>query len=531
MDLFAEFLEIQMQVIDQMEERLLSLETNPDKAVSQELKRIIHTQKGEAGFLNLSDVEKICHLTEDLLENDMAYKNMDILFSVIDWLRKTNAWYRGDVQIEPEPVGSLFNSLKNIVFETAPKETAFEHDHGQRAEKALKTPALSENKLRQTIRVDSERLDRLIDMIGELVIAESMVVQSKEIRSVQSQELLKNIGQMDKITRTLHEAGLMLRMVPMKEIFQKMIRLVRDTSKKSGKNVLCHIQGEETELDKTLVDKIGEPLLHIIRNAVDHGIEDSESTRTTTGKSPQGNIYIRAFHKSGYVHIEIEDDGKGLDKNSILNKAKENGLITIDTPVSEQDIFSLIFEPGFSTAEKVTDLSGRGQGMNVVKDVVDSLHGQVDVSSIEGKGTVFIIKIPLTLAIIDGMIIRAGKERYVIPTLSIVTSCRLDEKNVTSLISKEKTILIHGRLIPLVDLCEWFNIEKPDSDFPSKLLIVVESGNRRIALSVDEIIGKQQIVIKNLPESFTHNPGISGAAIMPDGTVGLIVDVDRLTHI
>jgi two-component system chemotaxis sensor kinase CheA len=368
-------------------------------------------------------------------------------------------------------------------------------------------------------------------MIGELMIAESMVVQSKEIRAVRSQELLKNIGLMDKITRTLHEAGLMLRMVPIKETFQKMVRLVRDTAKKSGKTIQCNIQGEDTELDKTLVDKIGEPLLHIIRNAVDHGIEDSEQSRITSGKPPHGTIDIRAFHKSGFVHIEIEDDGQGLNKASIIQKAKENNLISDESQISDDDVFKLIFEPGFSTAEQITDLSGRGQGMGVVKDVVDSLHGQINCRSIEGKGCMFTLKIPLTLAIIDGMIVRAGKDRFIIPTLSIITSCRLETKSVTELISREKTILVQGRLIPLIDLCSWFEIEKDTSGKGPELMVVVENGARRIALAVDEIIGKQQIVIKNLGAGFKHSAGISGAAIMPDGTVGLIVDIDRLTHL
>lgn len=532
MELFAEFLELQTSVIDQMEDRLLTLERNPDPGTLQELKRIIHTQKGEAGFLNLADIEKLCHATEDLLESENAKGITDHLFSVIDWLRKTNSWYKGESQEQPDSVLPLVEALQTL----AQSQTiSLQQDKEPTSEKIStpsdKTVLSSETRIKQTIRVDAERLDKLIDMIGELMIAESMVVQSKEIRAVQSQELLKNIGQMDKITRTLHEAGLMLRMVPIKETFQKMVRLVRDTAKKSGKTVQCNIQGEDTELDKTLVDKIGEPLLHIIRNAVDHGIEDSEQSRITCGKPPHGNIDIRAFHKSGYVHIEIEDDGRGLNKASIIQKAKENNLISDESQINNDDVFNLIFEPGFSTAEQITDLSGRGQGMGVVKDVLESLHGQIECKSIEGKGCMFTLKIPLTLAIIDGMIVRAGKDRFIIPTLSIITSCRLETKSITGLINREKTILVQGRLIPLIDLCSWFDIEKDKSEKEPGLMVVVESGTRRTALAVDEIIGKQQIVIKNLGAGFKHNAGISGAAIMPDGTVGLIVDIDKLTHL
>lgn len=529
MELFGEFLEIQSSVIDQMEERMLAMERFPDKTHIQDLKRIIHTQKGEAGFLNLTDIENLCHAMEDLLENENLYGHMDLLFSVIDWLRKTNAWYKGESQEQPDSAHILCESIEKLARSLSEDQSAPTADE-KRPPVSGMASAPTESRVRQTIRVDAERLDRIIDMIGELVIAESMVVQSKEVRAIQSQELLKNISLMDKITRTLHEAGLMLRMVPIKETFQKMVRLVRDTSKKSGKSIQCNIQGEETELDKTLVDKIGEPLLHIIRNAVDHGIEDTEAERAARGKSPHGTIHIKAFHKSGYVYIEIEDDGKGLNRSSIIQKAKENGLVSHDDHLSEQDIFNLIFEPGFSTAEQVTDLSGRGQGMSVVKSVVDSLHGHIDCRSRDGQGCTFTFKIPLTLAIIDGMIVKAGKDRFIIPTLSIITSCRFQKDSVTSLISKERTILVQGRLMPLIDLCSWFNLEKDLSMKEPELMVVVEGGSRRIALLVDEIIGKQQIVIKNLGEGFKHSTGISGAAIMPDGTVGLIVDIDKLTH-
>ena len=522
-DLFAEFLELQTHVLHQMEELLLKVEQAPDMQAVEALKRILHTQKGEAGFLNLSDIEALCHATEDILNSDSVFQHTDFLFSVIDWLKKSNAWYKGESRDCPEPVRSLIDSISANT-DTKPYLT----DSIPADEKAP-IQETSETLIRQSIRVDTERLDRFIDMIGELVIAQSMVMQSKELQSVKSQELSNNLALMDKITRNLQEASLNLRMVPLKATFQKMERLVRDTAKKSGKSIRFTVQGEETELDKSLVDKIGEPLLHIIRNAVDHGIEESETVRTALGKPPHGTISLTAGHKSGYIHIEISDDGNGLNKASIVRKAKESGLLSDESQVHEQDIFHLIFEPGFSTAEAVTDLSGRGQGMSVVKQVLDSLHAHIDCHSVEGRGCTFILKIPLTLAIIDGMIVKAGKDRFIIPTLSIITTCRLEEKNVTTLISKEKTILVQGSILPLVDLCTCFGIEKDALIKSPDLMVVVESNTRRIALVVDEIIGKQQIVIKNIGDGFKHSPGISGAAIMADGTVGLIIDIDRLT--
>lgn len=532
MDLFAEFLDIQTTVIDQIEEKLLILENKEDPALLQELKRLFHTQKGEAGFMNLAQIERLCHVTEELLECDSLKGRTDLLFSVVDWMRKTNAWSKGENPDQPDFPHPLIESIENQTRSALNTlQPAMENPENSRQASVERAATPPETRMRQSIRIDAERLDRLIDMIGELVIAETMVVQSAEIRSISSQTLIKNIGQMDKITRSLHEAGLMLRMVPIKETFQKMIRLVRDTAKKSGKTVQCTIQGEETELDKSLVDKIGEPLLHIIRNAVDHGIESSEQERVLNGKTPHGTVHIKAFHKSGYVHIEIADDGKGLNRKAIIDKAKLSGLIHDESVLNDGDIYNLIFKPGFSTAKQVTDLSGRGQGMNVVKDVVESLNGQIDCRSEEGQGCVFILKIPLTLAIIDGMIVRAGHDRYIIPTLSIITSCALNTQNMTSLISKEKTILIQGKIMPLINLGEWLGLAPHGTNSQSKLMVVIESGSRRIALLVDEILGKQQIVIKNLGEGFKYSSGISGAAIMPDGTVGLIVDVDKLAQL
>ncbi|MBU1171555.1 MAG: chemotaxis protein CheW, partial [Proteobacteria bacterium] len=308
----------------------------------------------------------------------------------------------------------------------------------------------------------------------------------------------------------------------------KIARLVRDISKKSGKPIQCIIQGEETELDKTIVDKIGEPLLHIIRNALDHGIEGSSDQRLAKGKPAQGSLNIKAFHKSGNIHIEIEDDGRGLDKGSILKKAKDLKLVMDDVSLSERDIVNLIFEPGFSTASEITDLSGRGVGMSVVKTTIEALRGQVDVRSVEGKGCTFIIKIPLTLAIIDGMIVRTGENRFIIPTLSIITSSKIEPGSISTVINKGKMVDVQGHLIPLFKLSSL--LETHDSaQADSPLMVVVEGSNRRIALGVDELIGKQQIVIKSLGESLKNTPGISGAAIMPDGKVGLIVDIDKLT--
>lgn len=530
--LFNEFLELQTSALDQMEASLLAFEKTSDSEHIQNLKRLVHTQKGEAGFLGQRDVEMLFHGMEDFLDSDSVFVHSDLLFSAIDWTRKNNAWHKGYIEDQPEPPHTICQAFLDHASSLSDQA---EHKNEAGTDTLFpasgKIPMPAENLSRQTIRVETECLDRLIDMIGELVIAEAMVTQSKEIQAIQSQDLMKNIGRLNAVTRALHEACLTLRMVPLKDTFQKMERLVRDIAKKSGKLILCHIQGEDTKLDKTLVDQIGESLLHIIRNAADHGIEASQEERIARGKPAHGSIHIRAFQKNGYVCIEINDDGRGIDTASILQKARDTGRIRPDQTLAEQNIFNLIFEPGFSTAEKITDLSGRGLGMNVVKRVVESLQGHIACRSERGQGCTFTIKIPLTLSMIDGMVVKVDQERFIVPTLSIVTASRIDQSQVTKMISGEKTVLFQGRLVPILDLGLRFSTKKSESQTGSPgLMVVVESSSSRIALAVDDIIGKQQVVVKSLGLGMIQNPGISGAAIMNDGTVGLVLDIDRLTH-
>lgn len=549
MELFAEFLSLQTAILDKMETLILAIEQKHDQKAFAELKRMVHTQKGEAGFLALKDIERLCHGVEDLLESDPSGKHSEMLFSFVDWLRQAYSWYKGESREPPSVVDGLILALDQTSKEKSLPRISHDSEVNDDAGMSMdsfkpesdaqkkagplavqsRVPTKSTGShIKDSILVDTERLDRIIDMVGELVIAQSMVMQSHEIQTMASQELHRHLSQMDKITRGLQETSLSLRMVPIRSTFQKIARLVRDISKKSGKPIQCIIQGEETELDKTIVDKIGEPLLHIIRNALDHGIEGSSDQRLAKGKPAQGSLNIKAFHKSGNIHIEIEDDGRGLDKGSILKKAKDLKLVMDDVSLSERDIVNLIFEPGFSTASEITDLSGRGVGMSVVKTTIESLRGQVDVRSVEGKGSTFIIKIPLTLAIIDGMIVRTGENRFIIPTLSIITSSKIEPGSISTVVNKGKMVDVQGHLIPLFKLSSL--LETHDSaQADSPLMVVVEGSNRRIALGVDELLGKQQIVIKSLGESLKNTPGISGAAIMPDGKVGLIVDIDKLT--
>lgn len=385
--------------------------------------------------------------------------------------------------------------------------------------------------VKETVKVEADRLDRLLDLIGELVIAESMVTQSKEISQNISSDFSRQIRHLDKITRELQEMSTSLRMVPIRPVFQKMARLVRDLGRKSGKQVEFVSTGEDTELDKTVVDQIGDPLVHMVRNAVDHGIEASAQDRVNAGKTAHGTVQLRAFHKGGSIYIEIEDDGKGLDKEAILKKAIERGVVKENDQLTDREVHNLIFEAGFSTAKKVTDVSGRGVGMDVVRKNIEKLRGQVEIRSEKGKGSVFTLRLPLTLAIIDGMVIIVGQERYIVPTLTVVRSVKPTREDVETVLGKGEMLKMQGELLPLFRLNRLFGVNKGDEKIEDCIVLVVEDDGKQIGLLVDELLGQQQIVIKSLGSTLKDIQGISGGAIMPDGRVGLIVDVGGLVKI
>ncbi|MCK5684777.1 Hpt domain-containing protein [bacterium] len=379
--------------------------------------------------------------------------------------------------------------------------------------------------IRETIRVDADKLGMLIDTIGELVIAESMISQSPVVKSLKSTTLRNQLSRLEKISRELQEIGTSLRMVPIRDTFRKMARLVRDLSKKTGKTVKFLTVGEDTELDKSVVERIGDPLVHLLRNAMDHGIEKSSKDRESNGKFPTANIELRAFHREGSVFIEIEDDGRGLNREAIRAKAIEKGLIREEDIISERELDRLIFLPGFSTSKSVTDISGRGVGMDVVKNNIESLRGHLEVISTPGKGTLFSIKLPLTLAIINGMVICIGQERYIIPTLSVVRFIRPGEKDISTVMKKQEMIFLQGKYIQLIRLGNHFKVSGKIVDEPTRgLIVIVEADGVQIGLLADKLVGQQQVVIKNLGKMFEGIDGIAGGTIMPDGKVGLILD-------
>ncbi|MFO1003281.1 MAG: chemotaxis protein CheA [Planctomycetaceae bacterium] len=377
----------------------------------------------------------------------------------------------------------------------------------------------------ETVRVDRERLDKMINQIGELVIGTSMVEQdwSRFHPDTESAALV----QLGKIVRDLQEMSLSLRMVPIAASFQKMTRIVRDLSHRLGKQIHLETEGEDTELDKTVVDQIGDPLLHMVRNSVDHGIELPEE-RIAAGKPPEGTICLKAYHQGGNFIIEIQDDGKGLDRDRILRKAIERGIVSESDDLSDEDIYGLIFSAGFSTAEQVTDVSGRGVGMDVVRRNVEALQGSISIRSQKGKGCRMIVRLPLTLAILDGLLVRVSSDSYVVPLLSVVESIKPNSSDIQKVMGKGEVITLRGEIVPLLRLDRILSLQRNHGNADDGLLVIVEDQGRKYALVVDELLGQQQVVIKNLETNFQKVPGVAGATILGDGRVALILDINGI---
>ena len=376
----------------------------------------------------------------------------------------------------------------------------------------------------QTVKVDTIKLDGLVDMVGELVIAQSLVESNEKIRNLKDQKIIRDLSHLARITSELQRTAMSLRMVPIRQTFQKMIRLVRDLSRKSGKQVELTMSGEDTEIDRNMVEAIYDPLVHMVRNSVDHGVEMPD-VREQADKPREGRVHLRAFHQGGNVVIEINDDGKGLDKDRILAKGIERGLVSPDETLNDHAIFNLIFQAGFSTADKITDVSGRGVGMDVVKKAIEKMRGKVEVNSKLGQGSTITIRLPLTLAIIDGMIVRVGDNRYILPTVAIHESFRPGKDDYHTVKGQGEMIKVRDNLLPLVRLDDILGSVGAVSDPSEALVVVVENEGERRCILVDEVLGKQEVVIKSLGERLKYVRSLAGGSILGDGRVGLILDV------
>ena len=542
-----DFLDESSEHLEAAEASLLILEENPDaeEPVNRAF-RAFHTIKGVAAFLDLDAIEKLSHRAENLLDTArgdgprLGGERMDTALAAVDMLHRLHddvmrAAAADGILREQEGYDDLIANLDRLTGarrrepESGRSSGLFVLNPIEKGEPDSSAGNSARNAgkvvVREAVRVDAGRLNKLVEALGEMVIAEAMVSHAGELRKNISSGLRGHLDNLDKISRELQEIGLSLRMMPVRPVFQKMNRLARDLARKTGRPVELTISGEDTELDRAVVDKISDPLVHMVRNAVDHGIEADVAERKAAGKPETGRIELRAFHRGGNICIEIADDGRGLDRDAILAKAVSRGLVGAGDELEDREIYNLIFEPGFSTAEKVTDVSGRGVGMDVVRRNIESLRGSVEIDSRRGEGSTFSILLPLTLAIIDGMVLKVGTELYIVPTLAMVRLVRPEPGEVSGLIGRGEILDFEGRMIPLLRMSDLFGVDGLAVDSRDGVVVVVEDGSRRVGLLADSLIGQQQIVIKSLGESIQGTPGLAGGAILSDGRVAPILDV------
>ncbi|HNG81282.1 MAG TPA: chemotaxis protein CheW [Burkholderiaceae bacterium] len=380
-----------------------------------------------------------------------------------------------------------------------------------------------------TIRVSVEKVDQLINLVGELVITQAMLAQnSRDLDPVVYQQLVAGLNDLDRNTRDLQEAVMSIRMIPMSTVFSRFPRMLRDLASKLGKKVELVTQGEATELDKGLIEKITDPLTHLVRNSCDHGVE-MPAERLAKGKPELGTITLSASHQGGSIVIEVRDDGKGLSRDKLLAKARERGIDAPDT-MADQEVWGLIFAPGFSTAEVVTDVSGRGVGMDVVKKNITALGGSVEIDSAEGYGMSVKVRLPLTLAIMDGMSVGVGDEVYILPLASVVESFQVTDKTIKTIGGTGRVVQVREEYMPVIELERVFDVPRFDFERVSSIMVVVEAEGGRVALLVDELLGQQQVVVKNLEANYRKVTDVSGATIMGDGRVALILDIGSLVR-
>lgn len=570
-ELLGDFVVESREHLATIETQVLALERNPaDPEPLNSIFRGFHTIKGLAGFLELQAIRDVSHEIETVLDvarnGRMAITPVviDVILSAADYLSQGV----GNVEAqltgrEPAPIpdrSRLLERIANLML--APAAAA------EQTEPATEQPAAKANPEPQTtpkpqpeetpepaeptgpqpgvarktaapapggrspaaadshvVRVETGKLDYLVDMVGEMVIAQSLVRHDPELATLNHSRLLRNIAQLSRITGEVQKTAMAMRMMPVRNLFQRMARLVRDLSRKAGKPAELMTAGDDTELDRTIVEEIADPLMHMIRNAVDHGIE-TPAARAAAGKDPTARIRLEARHEAGNILIQVSDDGRGIDRDRVFRKGVEKGLVSADTRLSDAEILNLIFEPGFSTAEQVTDVSGRGVGMDVVRKHIQKLRGRVHIESTPGQGTSFFIKLPLTLAIIDGLVVGVGRERYILPIFTVREMVRPVAGTVSTLHGRSEMALIRDTLLPVVRLHRRFGVQARSEDPCESLLIVAESSSQRFCIMVDELIGKQEVVIKSLGEALKNIPGVAGGAILGDGHVGLILDVD-----
>ncbi len=567
-ELLTEFHAEVVDHLQQIEAALLLLDQQADNPEAlNSIFRSFHTIKGNAGFLGLVPMQSLAHEVESLL--DLARNRKLQLSSVIitEILRSRDtlqaltqqvgaALESGRLPSTVIPVSHLIEAVRRLaaggdpVAAPAPKlETpapvsvllVAKPAPGPgpvapaaavliplpvpvaRVEPAPPAAAEKSAPSGQTVRVNTEKLDSLMDVVGELVIVQSQIMESARTLVLDGSPLHRNVAQLSRITKELQHTSMALRMIPIKQTFQKMERLARDLARSCVKKVQFATAGEDTELDRTVVEEIADPLVHMVRNAMDHGLE-SGAERLAAGKPESGTVHLSAYHQGSNIVIELRDDGRGIDPEIIYRKAVEKGVIAANAVLTRDEILALIFAPGFSTAEKVTAVSGRGVGMDVVKRNIDRLRGKIEIDSAVGRGSIFKIKLPLTMAIIDGLVVRVGQDKFILPATSVVMALRPTRESITTIHGSGEVMELRGRIMPLHRLHRHFGIAA-DSEKPWEgIVVIIEHSGKTSALLVDEMVSKQEVVIKNLGSYLHGLPGVAGGAILGDGNIALILD-------
>jgi two-component system chemotaxis sensor kinase CheA len=519
------FFEEAAELLADFEAALLELEeAQGDGELLNRIFRAAHTIKGNAGMLGFDDIARFTHGLESLLDalrtgaRPVTADVVDALLVSGDVLRRMlRAQQTGGEAIDVERTLERLHALRDGEVAVAPTTAA----ESPRATEPAAAPSAS-------IRVPIAKVDRLINLVGELVITQSMVAEAVgALAADRVAALAEAVAQMDRHARDLHEQVLAIRMMPVRSLFARFPRLVRDVAATLGKQAVLEVSGEDTELDRTVIERISDPLTHLVRNAIDHGIEPP-AARTAAGKPATAHVRLTAYQQGGSIYIEVADDGRGLDRERIVAKAVEAGLVAPGEALTDDQVWALIFAPGFSTASRVTEVSGRGVGMDVVRQNVAALGGTITIHTEAGHGTRFRVKLPLTLAIMDGQALRIGAEQYIIPLVAIRETVRPQPGSVHVIGPGAEIVIIHGDPLPIVRLHKLFGAVAATEDPSAGLLVVVEHDGYVAALLVDELLGQQQVVIKSLEANFTRVRGIAGATILGDGRVALILDVAGL---
>jgi len=544
-------------LLDEAERHIVSLEQSTNRTEDiQSIFRAIHTIKGNASFLMVERIARQAETLENILDS-LRQNTMPFTPAVTNLLLRGIDYIRHDLtsleREENEPqTTDTYKPLGEILVEmgAADKETIEEAllqkekplgeilvekgvvDENTVTQALKKQATMTENLAgslqKREIRVDASRLDRLFDLMGELINAEAMVLHHPLIKEIQDDTLQKAISHLAKISRELQEVTMEVRMVPLEGLFVRMHRLVRDLARKFNKSIELRIIGQENEIDKNLIDQIADPLVHLLRNAIDHGIESPEERRQK-GKPEQGVIELAAQYQGNEIWISVRDDGRGLDREKILAKARKKHLLTRDpSTMTENEIWRLIFLPGFSTKDEVTEVSGRGVGMDVVSKNIEKLRGQVDIKTSPDQGTTITMKIPLTMAILDGVVCRIGQFLFIVPLADIVEFVKPQASQITRGEGQSQLLNLRGEILPILDIEEIFYHQPNPTPLPSRILIVVTNQDRKMTIAVDEILSSQQVVVKSLSDFIGRIEGIIGCSILNEGQIGFIMDIHGL---